>query len=145
MMRWRLGREFGLLQSGQQAQGGLAADVAGRRADESEGGEGELGLCHVVKAEQGNLLADVVVLAHAAPARLDAVDGAEGYLRVVAEHGGHLGVPVQQLGDGVGGAALGAFALQYPLRFEGQPVLQQAGTVAADALGAGEESARPPT
>lgn len=56
----------------------------------------------------------------------------------MTEHGGHLGVLVQQLGDGVGGAALGAFALQYPLRFEGQAILQQAGAVATDALGAGE-------
>ncbi len=132
------GGELGLLHPGQQAQGGLAAYLAGWRADKGEGGGGELGLRHVVKAEQGHLLADVVVLAHAAPACLDAVDTTEGHLGVVAEHGGHLGVLVQQLGYGVGGAALGAFTLQYPLRFEGQAVLQQAGAVAADALGAGE-------
>lgn len=35
-------------------------------------------------------------------------------------------------------AALGALALQYPFRFEGQAILQQAGAVAADPLGAGE-------
>lgn len=83
-------------------------------------------------------MAYVFVPAHCASARLHPVNAAERNLWVVAENGRHLGVLVQQLGYGVGCAALGALAFEHPLGFEGEAVLQQAGAVAADALGAGE-------